>query len=442
MERSGSGIYVESEGASQLAAHMSEERHALNRQMHLWPAGYLDKLLPRSRSFACASTRKTAFPSPPIIDRSKSRSYQHTELGKLIGTGAFSQVYRGYCRCEPVAVKVIPLRRERVGTIKREVQLMRSCDNSNLVTFLDAFLATDSRGRPALWLVMELCEMGNLLEIMKRQRSPFAEGEIMCITNAALLGLEHLHGSLQVTHRDVKAANILVTLKGRVKLADLSAAAEPAGALVGTPHWMAPELLARQHGSDECEETKADIWSLGVTLIELAEMRPPHAEIESTLKLLLMIAHLPPPGSTPASRPSATELLGGVGRFHKARLHKTQSWPRRGSAKMKRGSALARPPPGSGAATGGWGTPRLKGRRWSTPLEPAKVRPELQASASAHVFEQPADDPMLLSSLSAPVINKMPDASPSQQEEDRSFMREDSDFLAKFGKTLRLSKGA
>ncbi|KAL1498450.1 hypothetical protein AB1Y20_013775 [Prymnesium parvum] len=288
------------------------------------------------------------------------RGYAKTALGQQIGKGASARVFRGTCGGEAVAVKVMPLRRERALVMKREVLLMRMCTSAHIVSFLDAFLAPDARGHPSLWLVMELCERGSALDVMVRRRGPLDEAEVLAVANCVLLALEHIHTALRVCHRDVKAANVLLADDGAIKLSDFSAAAEPPGQLVGTPHWMAPELLALP--SDGCGaalasrlyDAKVDIWSLGITLIELAETKPPLHHIDSTLTLLLMIAHLPPPKLKPstrassalrqlvdamlvksaADRPSATQLLEGIDAPPRHAIAKAHSWPRASRAHL------------------------------------------------------------------------------------------------------------
>ncbi|KAI5928935.1 Serine/threonine-protein kinase TAO1 [Manis javanica] len=123
-------------------------------------------------------------------------------------------------------------------------------------------------------LVMEYC-IGSVSDFLKVHKKPLQEMEIAAITHGALQGLAYLHSHAMI-HRDIKAANILLTEQGQVKLADfgLASMVSPASSFVGTPYWMAPEVILAK---DEEQQygTEVDIWSLGITCIELAEMKPP-----------------------------------------------------------------------------------------------------------------------------------------------------------------------
>ena len=210
---------------------------------------------------------------------------------------------------------------------------MRDCDCPHIVAYRDAFLK-EHEMRRMLWVVMELCEMGSALDLMKRQGAALTEGPIRWICSGVLSALDYMHTQRRAIHRDIKAANVLLARDGQVKVADLGVAAQlfntmsKRGTMIGTPHWMAPETLS-QGGEETQYDSKVDIWSLGITLIELAQMHPPLADTRSIFQVMMKIVNSPPPTldaattasgimraflstvlvKNPAQRPSAAELL-------------------------------------------------------------------------------------------------------------------------------------
>ncbi|XP_064331503.1 serine/threonine-protein kinase TAO2-like [Phalacrocorax carbo] len=191
-----------------------------------------------------------------------------------IGHGSFGAVYfaRDRRTSEVVAIKKMcyggKQSNEKWQDIVKEVQLLQRLRHPNTIEFKGCYL----RGHTA-WLVMEYC-LGSASDLLEAHKKPLQEGEIAAITHGALRGLAYLHGH-DVIHRDVKAGNILLTAPGEVKLGDFGSASvvAPANSFVGTPYWMAPEvILAMDEGR---YDGKADVWSLGITCIELAERKPP-----------------------------------------------------------------------------------------------------------------------------------------------------------------------
>ncbi|MEQ2265452.1 Serine/threonine-protein kinase TAO3, partial [Xenotaenia resolanae] len=157
---------------------------------------------------------------------------------------------------------------EKWQDIIKEVKFLGQLRHPNTIEYKGCYLKDNTA-----WLVMEYC-LGSASDLLEVHKKPLQEMEIAAITHGALLGLAYLH-SHNMIHRDVKAGNILLTELGQVKLADFGSAsiASPANSFVGTPYWMAPEvILAMDEGQ---YEGKVDIWSLGITCIELAERKPP-----------------------------------------------------------------------------------------------------------------------------------------------------------------------
>lgn len=148
-------------------------------------------------------------------------------------------------------------------------RFLRQLRHPNTIEYKGCYLRESTA-----WLVMEYC-VGSASDIIEVHKKPLHEDEIAAICDGVLSGLSYLH-SLGRIHRDIKAGNILLTDCGVVKLADFGSAAIkcPANSFVGTPYWMAPEvILAMDEGQ---YDGKVDVWSLGITCIELAERKPPY----------------------------------------------------------------------------------------------------------------------------------------------------------------------
>uniref|UniRef100_A0A672S8W6 Serine/threonine-protein kinase TAO3 n=1 Tax=Sinocyclocheilus grahami TaxID=75366 RepID=A0A672S8W6_SINGR len=191
-----------------------------------------------------------------------------------IGHGSFGAVYfaRNSYSNEVVAIKKMSYNgkqtTEKWQDIIKEVKFLEQLRHPNTIEYKGCYLKDNTA-----WLVMEYC-LGSASDLLEVHKKPLQEVEIAAITHGALLGLAYLH-SHNMIHRDVKAGNILLTEPGQVKLADFGSAsiASPANSFVGTPYWMAPEvILAMDEGQ---YEGKVDVWSLGITCIELAERKPP-----------------------------------------------------------------------------------------------------------------------------------------------------------------------
>ena len=208
-----------------------------------------------------------------------------------IGQGTYGSVFRGMCNGEEVAVKVMPLQSDTAEDIKREIKIMRECACDYIIAYRDAFIR-EHEMRSTLWVVMEFCRVGSTLDVMRRQGKPFTEQQSAWVIRGMLYALDYMHTERRAIHRDIKAANVLLTADASVKLADLGVAAQlyntmsKRGTMIGTPHWMAPETFASvTQLEDGAYDAKVDIWSLGITAIELAERKPPHSATTSVCSL-------------------------------------------------------------------------------------------------------------------------------------------------------------
>jgi len=243
-----------------------------------------------------------------------------------IGHGSFGAVYfaRNNVTKEVVAIKKMSYNgkgaSDKWQDIVKEVKFLNQLRHPNTIEYKGCFIKEHTA-----WLVMEYC-LGSASDIIEVHKKPLREVEISAISQDALDGLTYLHSQGKI-HRDVKAGNILLTENGTVKLADFGSASLicPANSFVGTPYWMAPEvILAMDEGQ---YDGKADIWSLGITCIEMAERKPPLFNMNA-MSALYHIAQNDSPSlsggdwsdefrnfvdacleKSPKERPSATELL-------------------------------------------------------------------------------------------------------------------------------------
>ncbi|GFN89622.1 myosin-iiia [Plakobranchus ocellatus] len=218
------------------------------------------------------------------------------ELGETIGEGTYGAVYLGTHKVtdQKAAVKVLENVSEVMEEIEEEYRILRDLgDHPNMPGFLGIYLKGGEdreqgvlRGEEQVWIVMELCGAGSVIELvrhMKRQAQLLSEMLIAHILKETLQVLEHLHSHC-VIHRDIKGHNILLTSKGHVKLVDFGVSGHldsPTGRRkthVGTPYWMAPEVIACEQQMEYTYDVRCDIWSLGITAIELADGKPPFGD--------------------------------------------------------------------------------------------------------------------------------------------------------------------
>lgn len=219
----------------------------------------------------------------------------------LLGEGSFGAVYKAEHAVSTaiVAVKILSsgsngLEDEK---IKGEIDILSRCDSPYIVGYFECFIRPPSANKPSeMWIVMEYCEGGSVTDLLEASAGfTLPEDCIRAVCASIVLGLEYLHGVANVCHRDIKGGNVLLTEAGQVKLADFGVSAELTNTLnkrktvVGSPYWMAPEVIRESH-----YDGRADVWSLGITVIELAEGAPPHANLHP-LRAIFVIPSKPAP---------------------------------------------------------------------------------------------------------------------------------------------------
>ncbi|KAJ3117685.1 putative protein serine/threonine kinase [Phlyctochytrium bullatum] len=226
-------------------------------------------------------------------------------LHELVGSGSYGNVYRGQDSLtnQTVAIKVVDLEgnEDAMEDIQREVTILSQLRSNYVTQYHGSFL-----NGTKLWIVMEFCDGGSGLDLITQGRLP--EPIIANVLRQVLEGLHYLHGKNKI-HRDIKAANILLTKDGGVKLADFGVSGQITSTMtkkntfVGTPYWMAPEVILRSSYN-----YKADIWSLGITAFEFATGFPPHANLHP-LRVLFMIPKSDPPRLPTAFSPAFRDFV-------------------------------------------------------------------------------------------------------------------------------------
>ncbi|XP_040301887.1 mitogen-activated protein kinase kinase kinase kinase 1 isoform X2 [Herpailurus yagouaroundi] len=222
---------------------------------------------------------------PDIFNRDPR---DHYDLLQRLGGGTYGEVFKARDKVtgDLVAVKMVKMEPDDdVSTLQKEILILKTCRHANIVAYHGSYLWLQK-----FWICMEFCGAGSLQDIYQ-VTGPLSELQISYVCREVLQGLAYLHSQKKI-HRDIKGANILINDAGEVRLADFGISAQIGATLarrlsfIGTPYWMAPEVaaVALKGGYNEL----CDVWSLGITAIELAELQPPLFDVHPLRVLFLM----------------------------------------------------------------------------------------------------------------------------------------------------------
>jgi len=222
---------------------------------------------------------------------SKEDPLKNYEIVCKLGQGAYGSVQKARDKRDGqlVAIKILPLEGPDVTGLRREINILCNCKSEYIVGYKGTYEKPDE-----VWIVMEHCSASLADFLVSIKNFTFTEEQISAIMQMTLEGLKSLYGGKKI-HRDIKSGNILVNMDGTCKIADFGVSAElrhtmsKRQSLIGTPYWMAPEVLKQDK-----YDFKADIWSLAITAMELAEGVPPHSNMHY-LRAIIMIPKTEPP---------------------------------------------------------------------------------------------------------------------------------------------------
>jgi len=244
-----------------------------------------------------------------VGDMTEADAESYIKLVEKLGEGSFGTVWMVTEANPPperakffVAAKCIRIEEgeNELEDIRKEITFMSGLRSPYIVNYLGSFL-----NAPQIWILMEFCDCGSVRDIMVACDSLLDELQIATILKYAALGLKFLHDNRKL-HRDIKAGNILVNSRGQCKLADFGVSSDATVkrfTVVGTPYWMAPEII-EEKGYDE----KVDIWSLGITAIEMAEGKPPLYDLEP-MRAIFEIPARPPPTLSNEASPEFVDFI-------------------------------------------------------------------------------------------------------------------------------------
>ncbi|VDM35675.1 unnamed protein product, partial [Hydatigera taeniaeformis] len=236
------------------------------------------------KKFRQGEEKPKSKPLPSVVVVGVDPSTVWKNIAEL-GDGAFGKVYKAskIKTGQLAALKSVDFSSdEEMEDLMVEIEILHECKHPNILQLHEAYVYEKK-----IWMYLEFCGGGAVDSIMKALDKPLTEPQIKFISHEVISGLAFLHKHL-IIHRDLKAGNILITLNHEIRLADFGVSARMANenqkrtTFIGTPYWMAPEVIACETFKDNPYDIAADVWSFGITLIEFAEMLPPYNELNPT----------------------------------------------------------------------------------------------------------------------------------------------------------------